>query len=95
MSLAEIEARHPTYLTSYPAYLPWVMQWADVGIRERSTCTQLNRVSGRSGAVSVGGHEAGSPMQVFVSPDDDRRAGGCAPLTPGGEATGSRANGFR
>jgi hypothetical protein len=59
------------------------MQWADVGIRERSTCTQLNRVSGRSGAVSVGGHEAGSPIQVFVSPDDDRRAGACAPLTPG------------
>jgi hypothetical protein len=30
----------------------------------------------------VGGHEAGSPMQVFISPDDDRRADGCAPLTP-------------
>ena len=34
----------------------------------------------------VGGQEAGFPMQVFVSPDDDRRGGGCAPLTPGGEA---------
>ena len=22
-------------------------------------------------------------MQVFISPDDDRRAGACAPLTPG------------
>jgi hypothetical protein len=35
------------------------------------------------------------PMQVFISPDDDRRAGACAPLTPGGEATGSRVNRFR
>jgi len=43
----------------------------------------------------VGGHEAGSPMQVFISPDDDRRAGACVPLTPGGEEAGSRANGFR
>ena len=29
-------------------------------------------------------------MHVFISPDDDRRAGACAPLTPGGEATGKR-----
>ena len=42
----------------------------------------------------VGDHQAGSPMQVFISPED-RRAGGCAPLTPGGEATGSRVNGSR
>ena len=34
-------------------------------------------------------------MRVFISLDDDRRADGCAPLTPGGEATGSRVNGFR
>jgi hypothetical protein len=34
-----------------------------------------------------------SPMQVFISPDDDRRAGACAPLTPGGEEASSRANG--
>ena len=34
-------------------------------------------------------YEAGSPMHVLISPDDDRRAGACAPLTPGGEATGS------
>jgi hypothetical protein len=38
---------------------------------------------------------AGSLMQVFISPDDDRRAGACAPLTPGGEATGSGVDGFR
>ena len=43
----------------------------------------------------VDGHEAGFPMQVFISPDDDRRAGACAPLTPGGEEAGSRVNGFR
>jgi hypothetical protein len=28
-------------------------------------------------------YEAGSPMHVLISPDDDRRAGACAPLTPG------------
>jgi hypothetical protein len=39
-------------------------------------------------------YEAGSLMHVFISPDDDRRARACAPLTPGGEATGSRVNGF-
>jgi hypothetical protein len=55
----------------------------------------LNRMSGRSGAVSSVGTRAVSPMQVFISPDDDRRAGACTPLTPGGEATGSRVNGFR
>jgi hypothetical protein len=27
-------------------------------------------------------YEAGSPMHVFISPDDDRRAGAYAPLTP-------------
>jgi hypothetical protein len=34
-------------------------------------------------------------MHVLISPDDDRRAGACGPLTPGGEATGSGVNGFR
>jgi hypothetical protein len=29
-------------------------------------------------------------MQVFISPDGDRRAGACPPLTPGGEKAGSR-----
>ena len=74
----------PTYLTSYPAYLPWVMQWANVGLTERST---MNSTSTACLAVCarclVGGHEAGSPMQVFISPDDDLRAGPCVPLTPG------------
>ena len=37
MSLAESEARYPTYLTSYSAYLPWVMQWANVRFGWRST----------------------------------------------------------
>ena len=52
----------------------------------------LNRISGRSGRCLLRGHEAGSPMQVFISPDDDRRAGACAPLTPGGDEAGSRVN---
>jgi hypothetical protein len=47
------------------------------------------------GRCLVGGHEAGFPTQVFISPDDDRRAGACAPLTPCGEEAGSRVNGFR
>jgi len=34
-------------------------------------------------------------MQVFISPDDDRRAGACEPLAPGGEEAGSGVNGFR
>jgi hypothetical protein len=40
-------------------------------------------------------YEAGSLMHVFISPDEDRRAGVCALLTPGGEATGTGVNGFR
>ena len=52
---------------------------------------------GTTSVLASGGqrYEAGSPMQEFISPDDDRRAGACAPLTPGGEATGSGVNGFR
>jgi hypothetical protein len=55
----------------------------------------LSRMSGRSGAVSSVATRPVSPMQVFISPDYDRRAGACAPLTPGGEEAGSRVNGFR
>ena len=51
---------------------------------------------GTTSARLSGGQQygAGSPMHVLISPDDDRRAGACAPLTPG-EATGSGVNGFR
>jgi hypothetical protein len=40
---------------------------------------------GTTSALVSGGQQygAGSPMQVFISPDDDRGAGACAPLTPG------------
>jgi hypothetical protein len=40
---------------------------------------------GTTSALVSGGqqYEAGSPMHVLISPDDDRRAGACAPLTPG------------
>jgi hypothetical protein len=80
MSLQKLRPRYPTYLTSYPAYLPWVMQWANVGLRERSTMHSTSTACLAVGArCLVGGHEAGSLMQVFVSSDDDRRAGGCAP----------------
>jgi hypothetical protein len=35
MRLADIEAELPDCLASYPAYLPWVMQWAaSMGLRE-------------------------------------------------------------
>jgi hypothetical protein len=72
MSLADIEAEiPPTYLMSYPAYLTWVMQWANVGLK---------------GAIDDA---------HIISPDDDRRAGACAPLTPGGEEAASGVNGFR
>ena len=55
MSLADIEAEiPPTYLTSYPAYLPWVMQWANVGLKGAiDDALNLKRRSGRSGAVSA------------------------------------------
>jgi hypothetical protein len=40
---------------------------------------------GTTSALVSGGqqYEAGSLMEVFISPDDDRRAGACAPLTLG------------
>jgi hypothetical protein len=60
MSLQKLRPRYPTYLTSYPAYLPWVMQWANVALRERSTMQSTG-----------------------------------VRLTPGGEASVSRVNGFR
>jgi hypothetical protein len=34
-------------------------------------------------------------MQVFISLDDDRRAGACEPLMPGGKDAGSRVTRFR
>jgi len=72
------------------------MQWADVGLRGAiDDALNLKPHVWPFGRCLVGGHEAGSPMQVFVSPDDDRRAGACAPSTPGGEEAGSRVNGFR
>jgi hypothetical protein len=37
MSLADIDAELPDMSGELPAYLPWVMQWANVGLRERST----------------------------------------------------------
>ena len=54
MSLADIEAEiPPTYRTSYPAYQPWVMQWANVGLKGAiDDALNLKRMSGRSGAVS-------------------------------------------
>ena len=71
------------------------MQWANVGLGAIEDALNLSRMSGRSGAVSSVAPEAGSPIQVFISPNDDRRAGACVPLTPGGEEAGSRVNGFR
>ncbi|HJQ89354.1 MAG TPA: hypothetical protein VJ820_18065 [Propionibacteriaceae bacterium] len=50
---------------------------------------------GTTSALVVGQqYEAGSSMHVFISPDDDRRAGACRP-DAGREEAGSRANGFR
>ena len=72
--------RYPTYLTSYSAYLPWVMQWADVGLRGAiDDALNLKPHVWPFGRCLVDGYEVGFPMQVFVSPDDDRRAGVRAP----------------
>jgi hypothetical protein len=87
---------YPTYLASYPIYLPWVMQWAAWAQRERSTMhstsTACLAVRARSRRWPRGRFPDTS---VLISPDDDHRAGACAPLTPGSEDAGSRANGFR
>ena len=45
LSSAELRPRYPTYLTSYPAYPPWVMQWANGGFDE---ALNLNRNAPRS-----------------------------------------------
>jgi hypothetical protein len=52
MSLAEIEAEISDIPDDYPAYLPWVMQWANVGLGERSVMHNLNRMSDRLRALS-------------------------------------------
>ena len=56
------------------------MQWADVGLRGAiDDALNLNPHVWPFGRCLVGGYEVGFPMQVFVSPDDDRRAGVRAP----------------
>jgi hypothetical protein len=82
MSLQKLRPRYPTYLTSYPAYLPWVMQWANVGLRERSTMHSTSAACLAVRALSRPWPRGRFPMQVFVSQDDDRHAGACGPLTP-------------
>jgi hypothetical protein len=84
MSLAEIEAE----ISDIPDELPRIPTVGNAmgqrGLKGSDRrCTQPQPHVWPSARCLVGGHEAGSPMQVFVSPDDDRRTGGCAPLTPG------------
>jgi hypothetical protein len=79
LSLADVEAELPDMSGELPAY-----RMGQRGLKGAiDNALNLNRMSGRSGRCLVRGHEAGSPMQVFISPDDDRRAGVCAPFTPG------------
>ena len=88
MSLAEIEAEIPDIPDELPRIPPVGNAMGQRGLnRAIDDELNLNRRSGRSGAVSSVGTRPVSPMQVFISGDDDRRAGGCAPLAPGGEAT--------
>jgi len=76
MSLADIEAELPDMSGELPAYLPWVMQWANVGLRERSTMHTTSTACLAVRALSRRWARGRSPMQVFISGDDDRRAGG-------------------
>ena len=66
----KLRPRYPTCLASYPAYLRWVMQWANSGLRERSTMHSTSTACLAVRAQSRRWPEAGSPMQVFISPDD-------------------------
>ena len=96
MSLAEIEAETPDIPDELPRIPTVGNAMSQRGLKGAiDSATQPQPRVWPFGRCLVGGHEAGSPMQVFISPDDDRRAGACAPSTPGGEATGSRVNGFR
>jgi hypothetical protein len=74
---ASIADELPRIPTAGNATGPHGLRWAI------DDALNLNRMSGRSGAVSSVATRPVPPMQVFVSPDDDRRAGACAPLTPG------------
>jgi hypothetical protein len=95
MSLAEIEAEIsdiPDELLRIPTVGNAMGRRGLKGSDRR--CTQPQPRVWPFGRCLVGGYEVGFPMQVFVSPDDDRRAGVRGPLTPGGEEAGSRVNGF-
>jgi hypothetical protein len=94
MSLADIEAEiPPTYLTSYPAYLPWVMQWANVGTIDDAL--NLNPHVWPFGRCLVRDHEAvprckcSSRWMMTAAPVRMR------PWRRAGEEAGSRVNGFR
>jgi hypothetical protein len=56
---------------------------------------KLSRISGRSGVVSSMATRPVPPDGSVHFAGQHRRAGACAPLTPGGEEAGSRINGCR
>ena len=95
MSLAEIEAELPDIAGELPTYTVGNAMGQRGLEGAIDDALNLNRMSGRRRALSRRWPRGRFPDASVISPDDDRRAGACAPLTPGGEATGSRVNGFR
>jgi hypothetical protein len=91
LSLADIEAELPDMSGELPAYR--IGQRAlkgaiDDALNLKTACLAVR-------ALSRPWPRGRFPDAIVHLADDDRRAGVCAPLTPGGEEAGSRVNGFR
>jgi hypothetical protein len=96
MSLAEIEAELPDMSGELPRIPTVGNAMSQRGLKGAiDDALNLNRMSGRSGALCRPWPRGRFPDASVHLADDDRRAGACAPLTPGGEEAGSRGNGFR
>ena len=84
MSLAEIEAEIPDIPNELPLRPTVGNAMGQRGLEGAiDDALNLNRMSGRRRALSRWWPPGRFPDASVISPDDDRRAGACAPLTPG------------
>jgi hypothetical protein len=95
MSLADIEAELADMSGELPRIPTVGNAMGQRGLKERSTMHLTSTACLAVRALSPRWPRGRFPDAVFISPDDDRRAGVYAPLTPGGAEAGSRVNGFR